>query len=177
MTDQIHRRDFLKAAGFSAGLIAVGAKSVGAEPAAETTAPGRFLGAPAFNGKTYDIAVVGAGAFGGWTAYWARKLGASVVLIDAYGPGNSRSTSGDETRGARTSYGDRPQGEQWMQWASRAIQRWKAWDDEWGRDLKMRLFVTTGDFIFRSEWENFTKTTRDLFVKNGIKPSRSTSRS
>ncbi|HSA56450.1 MAG TPA: FAD-dependent oxidoreductase, partial [Gemmatimonadaceae bacterium] len=48
-------------------------------------------------------------------------------------------------------------------------QRWKAWDDEWGRDLKMRLFVTTGDFIFRAEWENFTRTTRDLFVKNGIK--------
>ena len=33
----------------------------------------------------------------------------------------------------------------------------------------MRLFVTTGDFIFRNEWENFTKTTRDLFVKNGVK--------
>jgi hypothetical protein len=56
-----------------------------------------------------------------------------------------------------------------MQWANRSIQRWKAWDDEWGRDLKMRLFVTTGDFIFRNEWENFTKTTRDLFVKNGVK--------
>ena len=172
MTDQLRRRDFLKSAGVQAGLLAVGAKTVGAaepEAAVPNVTPGRFLGAPAINGKTYDIAVVGAGAFGGWTAYWARKMGASVVLIDAYGPGNSRSTSGDETRGVRTSYGDRPHGEQWMQWASRAIQRWKAWDDEWGRDLKMRLLVTTGDFIFRNEWENFTKTTRDLFVKNGIK--------
>jgi glycine/D-amino acid oxidase-like deaminating enzyme len=172
MSDQIHRRDFLKVAGAQAGLLAVGAKSVGAaEPPApvSTVTPGSFLGAPAINGKTYDVAVIGAGAFGGWTAYWARKLGASVVLVDAYGPGNSRSTSGDETRGVRTSYGDRPHGEQWMQWASRSIVRWKAWDDEWGRDLKMRLFVTTGDFIFRNEWENFTRTTRDLFVKNGIK--------
>jgi sarcosine oxidase len=171
MTDQIHRRDFLKTAGAQAGLIAVGATplAVAVPPEPATPAPGSWTSAPAINGKTYDIAVVGAGAFGGWTAYWARKLGASVVLIDAYGPGNSRSTSGDETRGVRTSYGDRPNGEQWMQWASRSIQRWKAWDDEWGRDLKMRLFVTTGDFIFRNEWENFTKTTRDLFVKNGIK--------
>jgi glycine/D-amino acid oxidase-like deaminating enzyme len=171
MPDQLHRRDFLKTAGAQAGLLAVGATSLGAATPPEAAAPAvdRFLGAPAINGKTYDVAVVGAGAFGGWTAYWARKLGASVVLLDAYGPGNSRSTSGDETRGVRTSYGDRPHGEQWMQWASRSIQRWKAWDDEWGRDLKMRLYVTTGDFIFRNEWENFTRTTRDLFVKNGIK--------
>jgi glycine/D-amino acid oxidase-like deaminating enzyme len=174
MTDKIQRRDFLKTAGVQAGLLAVGSKTLGAAeppPAAATSTPGAFLSAPAVNGKTYDIAVVGAGAFGGWTAYWARKLGASVVLIDAYGPGNSRSTSGDETRGVRSSYGDRPppQGEQWMQWANRSIQRWKAWDDEWGRDLKMRLFVTTGDFTFRPEWENMTKNTRDLFVKNGVK--------
>ena len=167
------RRDFLKVAGAQAGLLAVGSTSLGAgePPAAPPPAPvvERPFPAPSLNGKTYDVAVVGAGAFGGWTAYWLRKLGASVVLVDAYGPGNSRSTSGDETRGVRTSYGDRPHGEQWMQWASRSIQRWKQWDDEWGRDLKMRLFFTTGDFIFRSEWENFTKTTRDLFVKNNIK--------
>ena len=173
MTDSIHRRDFLKTAGTQAGLIAVGASSLGAASPPEPPVPAadRWLAAPAINGKTYDVAVIGAGAFGGWTAYWARKLGASVVLVDAYGPGNSRSTSGDETRGVRSSYGNLapPQGEQWMQWANRAIQRWKAWDDEWGRDLKMRLFVTTGDFIFRNEWENFTKTTRDLFVKNGVK--------
>ena len=173
MTDSVHRRDFLKTAGTQAGLIAVGASSLGAATPPEPAVPmaDRWLAAPAINGRTYDVAVIGAGAFGGWTAYWARKLGASVVLIDAYGPGNSRSTSGDETRGVRSSYGNLPppQGELWMQWANRAIQRWKAWDDEWGRDLKMRLFVTTGDFIFRNEWENFTKTTRDLFAKNGVK--------
>ena len=174
MTDKLQRRDFLKVAGAQAGLLAVGAKSLGAaEPPAPAivTPPGAFLGAPAINGKTYDVAVIGAGCFGGWTAYWARKLGASVALIDAYGPGNSRSTSGDETRGVRSSYGDKapPLGDLWMQWANRSIQRWKAWDDEWGRDLKMRLFVTTGDFTFRNEWENFTRNTRDLFVKNGVK--------
>ena len=32
----------------------------------------------------------------------------------------------------------------------------------------MRLFHSTGDFIFRNDWENFTRTTRDLFVKVGV---------
>ena len=57
--------------------------------------------------KPADVVVIGAGAFGGWTAYYLRQLGASVRLVDAYGPGNSRATSGDETRGVRSSYGDR----------------------------------------------------------------------
>lgn len=163
----LDRRDFLRVAGAQAGLLAVGATSLGAAdpPAAP---PDRPFPAPSVNGKSYDVVVVGAGAFGGWTAYWLRRLGARVLLVDAYGPGNSRATSGDETRGVRTSYGDRPHGEQWMRWAMKSIQRWKAWDDEWGRDLKMRLFFTTGDFIFRTDWENFTRNTRDLFVKNNI---------
>ena len=36
--------------------------------------------------------------FGAWTAYKLRQDGASVLLLDAYGPGNSRSSSGGETR-------------------------------------------------------------------------------
>lgn len=51
------------------------------------------------------IAVVGAGAFGGWIALHLRKLGANVELIDAWGPGNSRSSSGGETRVIRAIYG------------------------------------------------------------------------
>ena len=58
MTDQIHRRDFLKTAGTQAGLLAVGATSLGAatpaEPAPAPT-PGAWTSAPAINGKTYDI--------------------------------------------------------------------------------------------------------------------------
>jgi sarcosine oxidase len=51
------------------------------------------------------IAVVGAGAFGGWTALQLRRLGADVTLIDAWGPGNPRSSSGGETRVIRAVYG------------------------------------------------------------------------
>ena len=54
---------------------------------------------------TYDVAVVGAGVFGAWTAYTLRLTGASVLLIDAYGPGNSRASSGGESRMIRLGYG------------------------------------------------------------------------
>ena len=51
------------------------------------------------------VAVIGAGAFGGWTALHLRKLGATVELIDAWGPGNARSSSGGKTRVIRAIYG------------------------------------------------------------------------
>ena len=51
------------------------------------------------------ITVVGAGVFGVWTAWHLRCAGASVRLVDAWGPGHSRSSSGDETRAIRMGYG------------------------------------------------------------------------
>src|SRR5688572_29030270 len=75
--------------------------------------------APAVAQSAGDVIVVGGGAFGGWTAYYLATLGAKVTLVDAYGPGNSRATSGDETRGIRTSYGDKGLwAELWMGWAN-----------------------------------------------------------
>ena len=38
--------------------------------------------------------VIGAGAFGGWTALNLVRQGASVTLLDAWGPGNVRASSG-----------------------------------------------------------------------------------
>src|SRR5262249_48715058 len=49
--------------------------------------------------------VVGAGAFGGWTALELLRKGAKVTLLDAWGPGNSRASSGGETRIIRGTYG------------------------------------------------------------------------
>jgi sarcosine oxidase len=116
--------------------------------------------------RSADVVVIGAGAFGGWTAYYLRQLGASVRLIDAYGPGNSRATSGDETRGVRSSYGDRgARAELWTTWANRAIDRWSAFDEEWGRRMKVRLFFKTGDLIFRQGPETFTERTQELWKK------------
>lgn len=149
----LDRREFLKVAGVGAGALVAGCA---------TGAP-RVLGA-----RGAHIVVVGAGAFGGWTALHLQRMGARVTLVDMYGPGNSRSTSGDETRGVRTSYGDRPHGELWMQWASQAIARWKEWDEEYARPLRMRLFFTTGDLILRPDPENFTTQTTAWWTQNRI---------
>jgi sarcosine oxidase len=55
--------------------------------------------------SSYDVAVIGAGVFGAWTAYQLNRAGASVLLLDAYGPGNSRASSGGESRIMRLGYG------------------------------------------------------------------------
>ena len=54
---------------------------------------------------SYDVVVVGAGVFGSWTAHQLRLQGATVLLLDSYGPGNSRASSGGESRIIRLGYG------------------------------------------------------------------------
>ena len=54
----------------------------------------------------HAVVVIGAGAFGGWTALELRRRGARVTLIDAWGPGHARASSGGETRIIRATYGD-----------------------------------------------------------------------
>jgi monomeric sarcosine oxidase len=53
----------------------------------------------------YDVAVVGAGCFGAWCAWHLTRRRRRVLLLDAYGPGNNRSSSGGETRIIRMGYG------------------------------------------------------------------------
>ncbi len=55
--------------------------------------------------KKSRIIVIGAGAFGGWTSLYLLRSGFEVTLVDAWGPGHSRSSSDDETRVIRSSYG------------------------------------------------------------------------
>ena len=55
--------------------------------------------------RIFDVAVIGAGVFGAWIAHRLRQSSKSVVLIDAYGPANSRASSGDESRIIRMGYG------------------------------------------------------------------------
>ena len=46
----------------------------------------------------FDVAIIGAGVFGSWTAYFLKSAGQRVLLLDAYGPSNDRASSGGETR-------------------------------------------------------------------------------
>jgi sarcosine oxidase len=88
--------------------------------------------APAIGRNLPDIVVVGAGAFGGWAALVLRERGATVTLVDLYGPGNARASSGDESRLIRASYGDR---EIYSRMAVRASALWHLRQEEFGRRL------------------------------------------
>ncbi|MDX2179419.1 MAG: FAD-dependent oxidoreductase [Bryobacteraceae bacterium] len=90
------------------------------------------------------ILVVGAGAFGGWTALHLLRRGARVTLADAYGPGNSRSSSGDETRILRCAYVDAIYAEM----TKRALEIWRESERSWGE----RLFFPTG--VIRLQGKN-----------------------
>lgn len=52
-----------------------------------------------------DVAIIGAGVFGAWTAWHLLRAGKSVRLFDAYGAGNARASSGGESRVIRMGYG------------------------------------------------------------------------
>jgi glycine/D-amino acid oxidase-like deaminating enzyme len=84
------------------------------------------------------IAVVGAGAFGGWTALHLVESGARVTLLDAWGPGNSRASSGGETRIMRGTYGpDQP----YTKLAARALKLWQKYERRWKRQFLHRTGV------------------------------------
>jgi glycine/D-amino acid oxidase-like deaminating enzyme len=84
------------------------------------------------------VVIVGAGAFGGWTALHLLRRGARITLLDAWGPGNSRSSSGGETRIIRGVYGpDRI----YVDWTARSFGMWKEAEQRWGRRLYRRTGV------------------------------------
>jgi sarcosine oxidase len=82
------------------------------------------------------IAIIGAGALGGWTALMLQRAGYKVTLIDAWGAGNSRSSSGDETRVIRSVYVDKIYAEM----AHRAAQIWRENESSFG----MKIFHSIG---------------------------------
>ncbi|MBA2253759.1 MAG: FAD-dependent oxidoreductase, partial [Chloroflexi bacterium] len=91
--------------------------------------------------RTADLVVIGAGAMGSWTAYWAQAGGRRVTLLDAWGAGNSRSSSGDESRVIRSAHGTDLL---YTRWARRARDHWLRLQAEWG----VELFVQAGALWF-----------------------------
>jgi glycine/D-amino acid oxidase-like deaminating enzyme len=69
------------------------------------------------------VVVVGAGVFGAWTAHHLWSAGATVTLVEAYGAGHSRSSSGDETRIVRCGYGPDAI---YSQLARQSLKQWRA---------------------------------------------------
>jgi len=101
--------------------------------------------------------VVGAGAFGGWTALALRRAGLRVTLVDAWGAGHARASSGGETRVIRGVYGGTPQ---YSAMAARAFVLWREAERRWKRPVYVRtgaLWMCAGD---------------DAYVRRSIAPMR-----
>ena len=107
------------------------------------------------------IIVVGAGAFGGWTALSLLRAGAGVTLIDAWGAGHSRSSSGDETRLIRTMYdGDRV----YIDLVVRSFALWRDAEASWGR----KVFCRTGALYIFAGDDGFATRSLPLMRERGV---------
>ncbi|HEX7779811.1 MAG TPA: FAD-dependent oxidoreductase, partial [Vicinamibacterales bacterium] len=107
------------------------------------------------------VVVVGAGAFGGWTALELVRRGARVTLIDAWGPGHVRASSGGETRVIRAGYGSRAV---YTRMAVRALARWRHHDAQFGRGFYKR----TGALWMIGRDDGFGRATVAAFRAAGV---------
>ena len=105
--------------------------------------------------------MVGAGVFGAWTAYQLQRAGMRVVLIDAHGPGNSRSSSGGESRIIRMGYGA---DEIYTRSAQRALRLWQ----ELFARIDQRLFHRTGVLWLAHEDDPYPVRTAETLLRLGI---------
>ena len=115
--------------------------------------------------RMQTVVVVGAGSFGAWTAHQLARSGCHVTLIDAFGPGNSRASSGGETRVIRMGYGAE---EIYTRWSWRSLELWK--------DLFERtdptLFRETGVLWLARDRDPLTTSTLETLERAAIPHER-----
>ncbi len=145
------RREFVKAAGVS---VLASAAAGGAVRAAQAPAAAK-------SGGSFDVAVIGAGVFGAWTAQWLAKAGRKVVVIDAYGPGSSRASSGGESRVIRMAYGE---AELYTRFSHRSLGLWK----EFAAKTGQTLFYPTGVLWMARDEDPVAKASLGVLAKQGI---------
>ncbi len=107
------------------------------------------------------VVVVGAGSFGGFSALSLLRRGAKVTLLDAWGPGNSRSSSGGETRVIRAVYGpDRI----YVEMVARAFQLWRENEARW----KRKLYRRTGVLWMVADEGEYVRAALPILRENGF---------
>ena len=111
--------------------------------------------------KNYDFAVIGAGVFGAWTAHFLRRSGASVALLDAYGPASSRASSGGETRVIRMGYGP---DELYTRWAMRSLSLWYGFSERRGGNI----FQKTGVLWASNDADQYLKSLLQVLSRAAV---------
>ncbi len=108
----------------------------------------------------FDVAVVGAGVFGAWTAHHLQQAGLRVALLDAYGAAHSRASSGGESRIIRMGYGA---DEIYTRSAMRSLVLWQQFCQETGQELLHR----TGVLWTAAEGDRYAEDTRQTLARCG----------
>lgn len=98
------------------------------------------------------VAVIGAGAFGSWTATHLLRAGHRVTLVDAFGPAHSRASSGGESRLIRGAYG---KDAIYTRMAMDSLPEWKALSAQSG----LPIFHPCGILFFFAADEHYLKDT------------------
>src|SRR5450755_4464262 len=126
-----------------------------------------IIRSPAFTTSVQpSVIVVGAGAFGGWSALQLLERGAKVTLIDAWGPGNSRASSGGETRTIRATYG--PAHLLYTKMVARALQLWQEYEQRWN----LKLFFRTGALRMAGADDSYESAALPVLKEAGIRFER-----
>ncbi len=110
-----------------------------------------------------SVIVVGAGAFGGWSALQLAQRGMRVTLVDAWGPGNSRASSGGETRTIRATYG--PAHTLYVKMVARALQLWQEYQQRWN----LKLFFRTGALRMAGTDDSYETAALPVLKEAGIR--------
>src|SRR5258707_10110796 len=123
-----------------------------------------IVGSPALAASIRSsVIVVGAGAFGGWSALQFAQRGAKVTLIDAWGPGNSRASSGGETRTIRATYGPAPI--LYVKMVARALQLWQEYQERWN----LKLFFRSGALRMAGADDSYETAALPVLKEAGIR--------
>jgi monomeric sarcosine oxidase len=112
-------------------------------------------------GNRYDVAVIGAGVFGAWTAWHLARRGKRVLLADAYGPGNARASSAGESRIVRMGYGA---DELYTRWAVMSLAQWKEFFEAAGE----RLFHETGVLWLAGKDDSRVRHAAEVLARCGV---------
>jgi sarcosine oxidase len=109
----------------------------------------------------YDVAVIGAGVFGAWTAWHLARRKRRVLLVDAYGPGNARASSAGESRIIRMGYGA---DELYTRWSQRSLVQWK----QFFAATRQALFHETGVLWLAGKDDARVQQTAQTLLRCGI---------
>ncbi len=115
--------------------------------------------------RAYDVAVIGAGVFGAWTAYHLQRRGSKTILVDSYGPSNSRASSGGESRVIRMGYGS---DKIYTQWSIRSLVQWKEFFQSTGEEL----FHPTGVLWLAKDGDRNVAASLETLSKAGVKAEK-----